>query len=171
MIYDGRWKKELKKQARAIAFWRKLSFCGDIAKHHLNRTVLYSATILRKMVEEETEAKAFATKENITLGKIVIINTSLNAVRYPYNGEEGWTFRGKLCAMNYGEGQSVCVKAKDVCNWLLHSYVWGVAFNEDRKGFAGFFVASDFDKEKFVHYISFEEWRRLLILAIENGAI
>lgn len=29
------------------------------------------------MVEEETEAKAFATKENIKLGKIVIINTSL----------------------------------------------------------------------------------------------
>lgn len=111
MIYDGRRKKELKKQARAIAFWRKLSFCGDIAKHHLNRTVLYSATILRKMVEEETEAKAFATKEIITLGKIVIINTSLNAIRYHYNGEEGWTFRGKLCAMNYGEGQSVCVKA------------------------------------------------------------
>jgi len=54
---------------------------------------------------------------------------------------------------------------------LLHSYVWGVAFNEDRKGFAGFLVASDFDKEKFVHYISFDEWRKMLVLAIENGAI
>lgn len=60
------------------------------------------------MVEEETEAKAFATKENITLGKIVIINTSLNAIRCPYNGEEGWTFRGKLCAIAIDKNYMFC---------------------------------------------------------------
>lgn len=63
----------------------------------------------------------------------------------------------------------ICVKAKDVCNWLLHSYVWDVARNEDRKNFAVFLVASDFDKVKFVHFIPFEEWQKLIADVIQNA--
>ena len=41
----------------------------------------------------------------------------------------------------------------------------------ERKDILSFLDKYDFDKEKFAHYISFEEWRKLLVLAIENGAI
>jgi hypothetical protein len=50
------------------------------------------------------------------------------------------------------------------------SYVWGVAGYADQKGFAGFLVASDFDKEKFVHFVSFDEWQKVIDAAIKNGA-
>ena len=72
--------------------------------------------------------------------------------------------------LRYGEGQAASLKVKDVCNWLLHSYVWGVAGYADQKGFAGFLVASDFDKEKFVHFVSFGEWQKVIDAAIKNGA-
>ena len=39
-----------------------------------------------------------------------------------------------------------------------------------KKGFAGFLVASDFDKEKFVHFVSFDEWQKVIDAAIKNGA-
>lgn len=48
--------------------------------------------------------------------------------------------------------------------------VWGVAGYADQKGFAGFLVASDFDKEKFVHFVSFDEWQKVIDAAIKNGA-
>ena len=85
----------------------------------------------------------------------------ISATKYPYTDEDGWAFRGKICVSSYGEGQAASLKVKDVCNWLLHSYVWGVA---------GFLVASDFDKEKFVHFVSFDEWQKVIDAAIKNGA-
>ena len=94
----------------------------------------------------------------------------ISATKYPYTDEDGWAFRGKICVSSYGEGQAASLKVKDVCNWLLHSYVWGVAGYEDQKGFAGFLVASDFDKEKFVHFVSFDEWQKVIDAAIKNGA-
>lgn len=171
MIFDGQWKRELKTLSREIAFWRKIFFASVFAEHRLNRAVLYSATILRKVIEDEVEAESIAKKTNISLPKQKTLHASLEAIKYPYAGEEGWTIRSKLCASDYGKGQDICVSAKDVCNWLLHSYVWGVAHNSNGKFFAGFLVASDFDKEKFVHYISFEEWRRLISDVIQNAVL
>ena len=169
MVFDGRWKSELKQLSYAISIWRKMTVFGGLAEHRLNRAILYSATILRKIIEDEAEAETIAKDAGITLPKQKTVHASLEAIKYPYTGEEGWAIRSKLCASDYGKGQTVCIKVKDVCNWLLHSYVWGVARNEDRKNYAGFLVASDFDKEKFVHFIPFEEWCALLRVVINDG--
>lgn len=169
MIFDGRWKRELKFLSFEMAFWQRISIIDYITEHRLNRAVLYSATILRKIIEDEIEAEDIAKEANIPLPKLKTTHAILNAIKYPYVGEEGWAIRSSLCASNYGKGQDVCVKAKDVCNWLLHSYVWGVARDANTKRFVGFLVASDFDKEKFIHFISLAEWNDLLKLVIENG--
>lgn len=129
----------------------------------------YPSPILRKIIEDETEAEAIAKEAKLSLPKLTTVHSTLVAIRYPYTGEEGWAIRSKLCASDYGKGQDVCVCAKDVCNWLLHSYVWGVAHNSERKSYAGFLVASDFDKEKYVHYISFEEWQKFIVNVIQNS--
>ena len=66
MIFDGQWKRELRKLSREIAFWRKMTMFSHIAEHRLNRAILYSAIILRKIIEEEKEAKeiGIALREN-----------------------------------------------------------------------------------------------------------
>lgn len=170
MIFDGRWKWELKKQSWAISLWQKAPSYGEYGKHKLNRAVLYSATVLRKVIEDEIEAEEVAKEQNWTLPECKIMSGVISATKYPYTDEDGWAFRGKICVSSYGEGQAASLKVKDVCNWLLHSYVWGVAGYADQKGFAGFLVASDFDKEKFVHFVSFDEWQKVIDVAIKNGA-
>ena len=50
MIFDGRWKWELKKLSWAISLWKKAPRYGEYGKHQLNRAVLYSATVLRTYV-------------------------------------------------------------------------------------------------------------------------
>ncbi len=165
MIFDGRWKWELKKLSWAISLWQKAPSYGEYGKHKLNRAVLYSATVLRKAIEDEIEAEKVAKEQNWTLPECKIMSGVISATKYPYTGEDGWAFRGKICASSYGKGQAVSLKVKDVCNWLLHSYVWGVAGYADQKGFAGFLVASDFDKEEFVHFVPFDEWQKVIELS------
>lgn len=143
---------------------------GESLYLKLNRAVLYSATVLRKAIEDEIEAEKVAKEQNWTLPECKIMSGVISATKYPYTDEDGWAFRGKICVSSYGEGQAASLKVKDVCNWLLHSYVWGVAGYADQKGFAGFLVASDFDKEKFVHFVSFDEWQKVIDAAIKNGA-
>lgn len=167
MIQNERWRRELKRLSFSIWLWSKILVFQDYAKHRLRRAVLYSAILLRKSIEEEVEVEAAAKEINILPPKPKVLHTSIKATRYPYTGEEGGGIRETVFAQDYGKGQDVGVKVKDVCNWLIHSYVWEVA-TSGGKNFAGFLVASDFDKEKCVYYIPFEEWYALLIMTIEN---
>lgn len=169
MIFDGRWKWELKKLSWVISVWKNASACNKYAEHQLNRAILYSATILRKAIEDETEAENIVNEHKLPPIKRNIMHVTVSAIKYPYTDDEGWAFRGKILPSSYGKGQAASLKVKDVCNWLLHSYVWGVAGYPKQKGYAGFLVASDYDKEKFVHYVSFDEWQKVISIAIENG--
>ena len=168
MVFDGRWKHELKKIFWEMVIWQKIPFYSDFVEHRLNRAVLYSATILRKIIEDEAEIEMDAKKTGISFKKSKIVHATLTAIKCPYVGKEGWTIRGKVFASDYGKGQEVSLNIKDVCNWLLHSYVWGLAYESDLRACAGYYVASDFDKEKFIHYISFDEWCALLKFVIQN---
>ena len=152
----------IEKLSWAISLWKKAPRYGEYGQHQLNRAVLYSSTVLRKAIEDEIEAEKVAKEQNWTLPECKIMSGVISATKYPYTDEDGWAF--------HGEGQAASLKVKDACNWLLHSYVWGVAGYADQKGFAGFLVASDFDKEKFVHFVSFDEWQKVIDAAIKNGA-
>ena len=79
--------------------------------------------------------------------------------------------QSKICTLDYGAGQAVSIKAKDACNWLIHSYVWSLVYHSNRAEVKGFLIASDFDKEKFVHFVSFDEWQKLLKQVIENKVV
>ena len=140
MIFDGRWKWELQKLLWSISVWRRFPSYSDFAEHQLNRAILYSATILRKVIEDETEAEEIAKKATILLPKQETLHTSLSAIKYPYIGEEGWAIRSKLYTPDYGIGQAVTIKAKDICNWLLHSYVWSIVYHSKQSGAKAFLL-------------------------------
>ena len=46
---------------------------------------------------------------------------------------------------------------KSVCNWLIHSYMFFVVFNEDNVIYS-FSVTSDFDRNKILYGIPLEAW-------------
>ena len=84
MIFDGRWKWELKKQSWAISLWQRAPSYGEYGKHKLNRAVLYSATVLRKAIEDEIEAEKVAKEQNWTLPECKIMSGVISATKYPY---------------------------------------------------------------------------------------
>lgn len=170
MIFDGRWKWELQKLSWSILVWSKLPTFHDFAKHRLNRAILYSAIILRKLIEDEREAEDIAEKTGWSLPEQVILHTVLSAIKFPYVEKDDWTIRGKFGASNYGAGEIVSLTAREVCNQLIHSYVWSIAHQTDNNGFAGFLVASDTTKKKHLYLISFDEWQNVLTTALKNGA-
>lgn len=171
MIFDGRWKWELKKLSWSISVWCKLSVLEKFAEHQLNCAILYSATILRKIIEDEIEAEEIAKTAGYLLPKQETTHAILAAIKYPYIAEEGWSVRGVFRTGNYGPGESVSLKSKDVCNWIIHSCIWRLAQTSEWRGYSGFLVASDFDREKYIYFISFTEWRGLIKLAVAHGAL
>ena len=174
MIFDGHWKWEMQKLSWELQIWHKLSFPSEYAEHRLNRAILYSATILRKIIEDEAEVvgifkKTGAKLPHPMLTHELLLNTKIPAVRYPYTGREGWSLRSKLHPENYGIGVKVELTIKEVGNWLLHSCVWSLALESDKKPYSSFCVASDYDREKYVHAISFSDWQVVLILCVDQS--
>lgn len=200
MIFDGRWKWELQKQSWSIFIWSRFPTYSDFVKHQLNRAVLYSATILRKVVEDETEFERYVQRRaseqpnsaNLNATTVYrwgdeneievekcerpqppeqkILTVNISATKYPYIEKEDWTIRGKVGPSNYGPGEAAVLSIREVCNWLMHSYVWSITQSSGKRGYAGFLVASDRNKEEFVYFISFDEWQKIIKLVIENGA-
>ena len=169
MIFDGYWKWELEKLFYSISIWCKLPIFNELTEHRLNRAVLYSAIILRKCLEDEMEAEKVSKEDAIALPRFPLLNAKLQATCFPYVDDE-WFFRGKICTSDYGKGEAVTLSLQFICNQLVHSYVWGVARSARNKKFAGFLVASDRDKEKHVHLVSFEEWCKMMKFCIQQGA-
>lgn len=150
----------------AISLWSKLTVFDKYAEHQLTRAVLYSAIIIRKAIEDDTEAGK-AGLDN--LPELRLLTETLSAKKFPYVEEKGWAFRGKLGASNYGVGETVEMTINTVCNQLIHSYVWSLAYKEEGHDCLGFFVASDKQKEKRVYFVSFSEWQKIIKLAITEG--
>ena len=171
MIFDGHWKREVKALSREISLWRRLLFPSDYAAHRLNRAILYSAAILRKIIEDEREAEKLFRKREETIPHKLLLNAKLPAIRYPHIDEEKVFYRGKLFHTDYGEGERVELSVQEVCNQLIHSYVWSLAWESDKKSYAGFFVSSDRSKETHVHAIHFSDWQAILKLCTEESAI
>ena len=104
MVFDGYWKQELKKQLKTILRWRLLELFFDYSKHQLTRALLYSATIIRKVIEEEIEVDSI-TNELENPPELCTIDFSISATKYLFVGENGTTVRGKMFPEDYGKGQ------------------------------------------------------------------
>lgn len=170
MVFDGHWKWEAQILSWELSIWSKGLFPSKYAEHRINRAILYSATILRKIIEDEMEANSLFEERGTQLPHPFLLHTTLPAIRFLYTGEEGGTFRSKLCSEDYRSGLKVALPVKDVCNWLLHSYVWSLGWSSGKNALNGFFVSSDYDKEKYVHAIQFSDWQNILKLCITESA-
>lgn len=201
MIFDGQWKRELQKFSREITFWRKMTMFSHIAEHRLNRAILYSAIVLRKIIEEEKEAEEIdiALRENamskeeleavyreqgmsaefIALFAVAhsqpptfaTLHYMVEIMEFPYKSEDDLTVRGMLSADNYGAGKKTTLALQKVCNHLVHSYVWSLTQADDEKCYSGFMVSSDKFRGEFVCFISFDEWLKAIETAIKHSVI
>lgn len=118
----------------------------DHAFDYLQRAVFYTAFIIRKLIDSPgTVSDAVDNyKLNIYTYKPKDRIDVLNSVPDKYSHD-------------WEHPQSIVKSAKEVCNWLIHSFSF--QFSVDDNGIAnGFVVSSDRDKNSELYHVKIEDW-------------
>ena len=88
MILDGYWKRELVHNKRMLKFWLKVGSVFDkYAEHQVNKSILYSAVIIRKMFEDEKAAETVLKNGNLPMPLLRLLNYKVKITAYPFSGD------------------------------------------------------------------------------------
>ncbi len=179
MIFDGYWKKELRMYAKQIKRWQKLSSSQLLnrkyVEHQLNKYILYSAIVIRKMIEEEKDAekmseKFIKTNPNAPKPLLELLHYDIPVMRFAFNGDKDFILHKVIPDYYKGKGEKTKIDANRAGNSIIHSYIWnlGYADNQKRSRVEGFLVASDYDKEQFLYCISLSDWANYVLYCAEK---
>lgn len=159
MILDGYWKLELNRYVRRLKFWGRLcGGTGTYAEHQVNKNLLYSAAIIRKLIEDEADAKKQIQNSSLPMPELALLHYDIPAVEYAFNGDKDFILHKVIADYYHAGNRSIKVEAKTICNSIVHSYIWNLAYWSDNKGIIGFLTASDFDKEKKLYFVRLTDW-------------
>ena len=149
LIYDSQeWKRELIRQKHFLNLYSKLKWTERrFAKHahKIDLSFLVSAIIIRKLIESD---KLSDDADNYKL------NVVAYTPRRHIDKLHKWVEDGDY---EWGDHQNSSVSAKTICNSLIHSYAYCPEFSEQHK-LSGFFVASDFDRNKLIYEVTLSSW-------------
>lgn len=178
MTVNKLWKNELKHHKFLLKLWSSLpmpSYENSYSNHQLNKRILYSAIIMRKLWEDQKngEKKAAASLKNNSLTKLSmpplkLLHYEITAYKYLFIGEPDYIIE-KVFPENYGASEKVFLKSNELLNQIIHSFVYGIA-NKDSKPL-GFLVASDKSKTDCLYLVEFKEYIRTIEFFIENSSI
>lgn len=152
------------------------------ALHKLQLNIFFSATVLRKNLEEENEYISFINKyrnspfyeKPIKNNWYVLFNLQIDTQKILITKDpmDDWTAYFKdFCVEDYNLStvQKDKQKLNDVCNWIIHSYIWALGNITNSPRISGFFVSSDRTKEECIHFILIEDWITILNHCAENA--
>ena len=150
MVYESYpWKQDLLRRKRLFLKYNTVDCFEkneDAAYTVLEKSVFYSAFIIRKLID--CGSKLSDEAENYTL----------KAKRYKplkeINRNRRWPEEDSY---DWKRPQNVTKKGKDICNSLIHSYVFFFSYDEGET-VDGFFVTSDYDRNKALYYIAIQDW-------------
>lgn len=154
MIFEsGPWKDDLSSYRNKITEYSSSKYfqnnddVSDNAYLTLEKSIFYSAFVIRKLVECKTklsdEADYYALKVEIFESK-----------RH-FDNMHNWISE---TSHDWNTPQKKTKQGKDVCNWLIHSLIFKLAYNDDDQSVEGFFVSSDLDSDKCLYYVSINDW-------------
>ena len=129
MLSDGYWKLELKKSIDALRFWRKAAgvIHTDFTDHQVNRQILYSAVIVRKIIEDEKWAKNDLKDSTLPMPPFAIRHSEINMIEYPYAGDKDFVaFRPWTDDYDVDGRATGKLMLEHACNSIIHSYVWSL---------------------------------------------
>jgi hypothetical protein len=161
MILDGHWKLELKKSINALRFWRKVAggLHTDFADHQVNRQILYSTVIVRKIIEDEKWAKNDLKDSPLPMPPFAILHSEIKVIEYPYVGDKDFVgFRPWTDDYDVDGRTAGALPLEHACNSIIHSYVWSLVRYEKKKDIAAFVMASDKFKSRCMYLIMLDDW-------------
>ena len=171
---DGYWKKELNRIQNQLAFWRycRFSVFQNYAEHRINQGLLYSAVIIRKIIEDEKDAEKTLRKHQMPIPELPVLKISVPATRYQHTDEGKFFANSRVFLGDYDlqDGQAVSMLLAEVCNQIIHSYAWAI-IRRGKSRIHGVLVASDREKEKDIIMLAISDWIRAIQEVIENSTI
>ncbi|MBQ8814604.1 MAG: hypothetical protein IJZ85_08935 [Lachnospiraceae bacterium] len=175
MILDNYWKLELRVIICALRIWKIVPLVSwfELLQHQVNKCILYSTIIVRKIIEDEKWAKDVCDNSNGTpMPEFPILNAEINVYEYHFVGDKDW-IGPKVVVDNYdvNNNKKIQFKLEHACNNIIHSYLWSLVFSEKHKKVKGFVTASDRFKDKYMYLVSIDEWLKALEYCIENANI
>lgn len=149
MIYEScPWKRDLLRR-RSIIIKNNTNeeYSKDCDKVYtsVEKGVFYSAFIIRKLIDSKGKLSEEAERYTFQVGEIKPLKQVDSFHRYPDIDTHDW------------EKEKIrTVQGKEICNWLIHSYIFCMVGLE--KPFSFFYVSSDYDRNKSLYKISMEDW-------------
>ncbi len=172
MILDGYWKPELERYVCSLKFWGRLGGgTGTYTEHQVNKYLLYSAAIIRKLIEDEADAKKHFNDPAFPTPEFALLHYDLSAVKYKFDGDRDFILHNVITDYYKSGNQAVKIEAKTICNSIVHSYIWDLAYANGKKGVIGFLASSDFDKEKVLYFIKLTDWIDYINYCREKSAV
>ena len=174
MILDGYWKKELSYHIKQIKLWQFLSQNHSYyAEHQINKYVLYSAIVIRKMIEEEKDAEKQFKASSLTMPNLYLLDYKVPVLRFKFTGDDSFILHRVITDYYQEKGTSDTLEAEYVGNNIIHSYIWGLGYSSDKQKnrIEGFMVASDRYKAKYLYYITLDNWISYIEYCIHHSTI
>ena len=173
MLLDGYWKRDLIKFRRQLKCWSHRGDCiiHEYAEHQINRGLLFSAAIIRKIIEDEIDAQAILKKDNLPMAPFKILHYTIPMRVYKHTDEEKIFLVSKIVLSDYDveHSETVDMSLKDACNQIIHSYVWSPVLSGKKNDIIyGVIFASDRAKEKCAYLLKIEDWINTLDFVSEN---
>lgn len=163
MISDSySWKRDLLRRKYLLEKYSASALMdeeNDNASMVLEKAVFYSAFIIRKLIDCKTKVSdrvdthPFRVKRYSTMGMNIHMLRKLNVNSHDWSSEK-----------------SITVNGKDICNWLIHSYVFAFGCGESRK-VEGFFVSSDYDRNKFLYFVELSDWVKYMNIVSHDSIV
>lgn len=174
MLLDGYWKKDLKRVGKSLSFWSKhrSQVLRNYSEHKVNSGLLFSAAIIRKIVEDEKDAERVIRDSGLFMPSLPIIKISVPVKKYPHVNEDKFFSNSCVFLKDYDldNGMEESVPLAWVCNQIIHSYAWGIVYQKV-KGVHGVLLASDRFKEEGICYLNISDWVTTIKYIIENASI
>lgn len=112
----------------------------------IEKAIFYSAFIIRKLIDCGGKLSDEAENYSLRVFSIQPLKPVDLLHRWPEEDSHDWK-----------NEKEVTVAGKNVCNWLIHSYMFFVVHNEDGV-IDSFSVTSDYDRNKVLYRIPLNAW-------------
>ena len=174
MIFDGYWKKELKYHIKQIRLWQYLSANhSKYAEHQINKYVLYSAIVIRKMIEEEKDAEKQFKASTLKMPVLYLLNYKVPVLRFKFSGDDSFILHRIITDYYKDKAVKDTLEPEYVGNNIIHSYIWGLGYSDvkDKRRITHFMVSSDKFKSKYLYSISLNDWIAYVEYCINKSTI
>ena len=146
------WKKDLLRYKKSIIKYNineKFLEAENSSYTIIEKGIFYSAFIIRKLIDCKGKLSDEADNYKITVKSIKSLQEINSINRWVDENMYDWE-----------KGNIINVLGRDVCNWLIHSYMFFML--EDDKPCSFFCVSSDYDRNKHLYIVSIDDWLKYM---------